>query len=349
MADKGAAPGFSGSNRATLRSVALETNLHPSTVSRVLRGETITVSSSTKERIFETAERLGYRPDLAARGLRTRRSYALGLLIADIRDAVYAGIYRGAEAAARREGYQVLISSVGVEGRHTMEHWDLLADRGTEGMILATARLEDAVLKDFERTGVPFVLVSRKARVGEPYAITNNESGGATVTRHLIELGHRRIGFVKGTPGVSTTEGRYLGYEAALTEAGLGVENSLVAGEGFDPVSAAAAARELLGGTEPPTAIVASDDMMALAVCQVAREYGLRIPEDLSVTGFNDLPVATLSHPPLTTVRVELERMGAQAVDMLLTALRSRSLPRNSVLEPELVVRESSAPPRSSP
>jgi LacI family transcriptional regulator len=331
--------------RATLREVADVAKLHPSTVSRILRGDDSRGSPATRARVFEAVKQLEYRPDFAARSLRTRRSFTLGLVIPDVRDTTHARIYMGAEAAARRRGYHVLISPVGSDRLHRKEDLEYLMERSVDGVLVATARIHDPLLEQFEKEGMSFVLVSRRMEGPAPHAVADNELGMRLATRHLIELGHRRIGFIKGISGVSTTEERLRGYLSALADANLPPDEELIVGGRFDAVAAAAATQELLDGQRLPTAIAVSDDMMAVAACRVLKEAGLKVPNDVSVIGFNDLPIAALVDPPLSTVSIQLERIGELATDMLIDRLDGQEPVGNAILEPELVVRGSTASP----
>ena len=297
--------------------------------------------------MIQTAERLGYQPDFAARSLRTRQSFALGFLVPDVRNIVFVSLFIGAEAAARRHGYQLLLSPVGNDQPPQKEHIDFLVERNVDGMLIATARLDDPLLEQLKNAEIPYILVNRWTDDSMPYVACDDEEGGRLVTRHLIELGHRRIGFVRGTRGVSTTEGRLAGYYAALAEADLPADQQLIVGSGYTTTTGTTAARSILNNPELPTAIVVSDDMVAAAVCRELAEQGLRVPEDVSVTGYNDLPIAALLSPSLTTVDNRLELMGEQAAELLVNRIHGQVPKKSSVITPRLVVRESSAPPRS--
>jgi LacI family transcriptional regulator len=331
--------------KITLRTLAEATGLHPSTVSRILRGQHGRSSAATRARVVQAAERLGYQPDFAARSLRTRQSFALGFLVPDVRNIVFVSLFIGAEAAARRHGYQLLLSPVGNDQPPQKEHFDFLIERNVDGMLIATARLDDPLLEQLENAEIPYILVNRRAADNIPYVVCDDEEGGRMVTRHLIGLGHRRIGFVSGTRGVSTTEGRLAGYRAALTDASLPIDEQLIAGDGYTTTTGTAAARSLLNRPELPTAIVVSDDMMAVAVCRELTEQGLRVPEDVSVTGYNDLPIAALMSPSLTTIDNSLELMGEQAAELLVNRIHGQDRKKSLVISPQLVVRKSSVTP----
>lgn len=333
-----------GRKRVTLRTLAVETGLHPSTVSRILRGERDRSSEETRDRVLEVAKRRGYYPDFAARSLRSRKSFAIGFIVPDIRNIVYVNIYTGAAAATRRHDYHMLLSPLTTELPNWKEHFDFLTQRGVDGMLIATARIQDPALDHLEQA-VPYVLVNRRAGGRVPYVVSNDETGGQLVTQHLIELGHHNIAFVRGALGVSTTEGRLAGYRSALENAGIPVNERLIVGDSYDTMRTARTIRLLLNTREPFTAVVVSDDMMATAVCHVLEENGLRVPDDVSVTGYNNLPIASLMSPTLTTVDNDLERMGKRAAELLIRRLSGRGPCKSATLTPKLIVRESSAPP----
>lgn len=333
--------------KITLRMLADVTDLHPSTVSRILRGEDGRASAETRGRVFAVAQKLGYQPDLGARSLRTRRSLSLGLIIPDVRDAIFASIYMGAERTAEAHGYHVLLSPVDRTRGPQKEDIDVLTERGVDGLLVATMKLRDPLLEQLKQTGIPFVLVSRRMANCVPYVVSDDEGGVRSVSEHLISLGHRRIAFMAGTRGVSTTEGRLSGYRSAFTGAGIPIDERLIVGDGFGAAAGARATKLLLKLSDLPTAIVTADDMMAIAAYQVLAENGLRVPEDVSVTGYNDLPIAALVNPPLTTVNSPLEQMGEQAINLLIHRLAGLQETESATLKTTLVVRASSGAPRS--
>jgi LacI family transcriptional regulator len=331
--------------RVSLRALAEATSLHPSTVSRILNGVDVRSSAATRARVVRTAQELGYQPDVAARSLRTGRSFAVGFVIPDLTDTLFARLHQGAERAAHAEGYHTLLCTVELDAGLCERDIAFLTARGVDGILLATARLDEPLLERLREAGTPCLLINRHTLGGEPFVAADDEAGARAATEHLLELGHRRIGFVGGTPGVSTAEGRLAGYRAAIEAAGLGVDEALVRGESFGVAPARAAAEKLLALDEIPTAIVVVDDMMALAVHGVLREHGLRVPEDVSVTGFNDLPIAELVDPPLTTVTTQPELMGELATRILLDHVVRGAELRTELLPSSLIVRGSTAPP----
>ncbi|HEX7299462.1 MAG TPA: LacI family DNA-binding transcriptional regulator [Solirubrobacteraceae bacterium] len=329
----------------SLRALADATNLHPSTVSRILRGVDQRSSETTRARVLAAAQELGYRPNLAARSLRTRRSLAIGLVIPDLTDTLFASVHAGVERAARAEGYHSLLATVALDGSPGQDDLDFLIARGVDGILLAAARLHEPVLASLHAEGVPCVLINRRTVDGSPSVAADDEGGARAATEHLQELGHTRIGFIGGKRGVSTAEARLAGYRATMAAAALDVDERLIRGERFGTGPAREAAESLLALNDPPTAIVVVDDMMALAVQRVLRERGLRVPEDVSVTGFNDLPVAALAEPPLTTVATQPDRMGELGASVLLDHLAHGAELRSELIPATLVVRGSTAPP----
>jgi LacI family transcriptional regulator len=328
--------------------VADATGLHPSTVSRILTGAGARTSADTRRRVLETAERLGYQPNLAARSLRTRRSLTIGLVIPDLTDPVFAQLHLGAEAAARRSGYHVLLSTVDAAAIPCASDLDYLTARGVDGVLLATAKPEDPLLDRLRALRMPYVLVNRVAGADHPHVANDEELGGRLVTRHLLELGHRRFGFVGGMPGASTADGRLAGFRAALAEAGVDLDERRVVVGAFGPRHAIAATEAILDvgeAGERPTAIVVVDDLMAIAARRVLADRGLRVPLDVSVTGYNDLPLAALVEPALTTVRTDLDGMGQAAALALLRVVGGEPVPESVLRAPSLVVRASTAPP----
>jgi LacI family transcriptional regulator len=331
--------------KPTLRMVAAETGLHPSTVSRILNGHVGRTSAATQARVLEAAQRLAYQPNLAARALRTNRTMTIGLVAPDLTDPVFAQIHAAAEAVARRFGYHVLLATVDSPHAHTHTDLDYLLARGVDGLLLASAEVGDPILSRLPGMRIPYVLVNRTVAGDHPSITADDRLGGYFATKHLLELGHRDVAFVGGTPRTSTAERRLAGFRAALAEAGIAVDERHVLVGDFGTAHAMGAAAQILAFDSLPTGIVVVDDMMALAVRRVLVDGGLRVPEDVSITGYNDLPVAALAEPPLTTIRNFLDRIGEIAATRLIAAMDSGSDPESMVLTPELVVRRSCAPP----
>lgn len=336
--------------RPTLQTISDLTGVHTSTISRILRGRPQRVGEATRQRVLQVAAEIGYRPDLAGQALATRRSFAFGLIVPDLKDPVFAHISAGAEARAASDGYHVLLAPMSGAGESQRMRLELLFQRGVDGVIDATASYGDSRLTAAVRDAtLPYVQVNRFGPSAVPHVVGDDEVGGLLATTHLLELGHRAIGFIGGTASATTTAGRLAGYRRGFERHGIGVDESFVTTGSFDVLSGSDGARRILDGDRRPTALFVADDTMALGAMRVLWERGLRVPDDFSIVGYNDLPYASVATPALTTVRIDLQRMGWQAANLLLALLdadESGETPTLAeVLPPKLVVRETTAPP----
>lgn len=326
--------------KPTLKNIADAAGVHPSTVSRALSSSEhdSRIPAETVERIRKAARELDYEPNPWAQSLRTRRSMMLGLVIPRLTDYVLAHVFESAQRRALEHGYQTITLSTGAapaSGRAQN-----LIERHTDGLILADVLLDDSRLDELAAARMPFVLLNRTSG-SHPSVSGDDELGGYLATRHLLEQGHRRIAHLSGPSTVSTGLKRAAGYRRALEEAGIAADPALVAEGEFDVPSALAAAQRLLGLADRPTALFAVNDISALAAMSVARDSGLRVPEDLALVGYNDSEVSPLLPIPLTSVRVPLLDMGILAVDALIDRMGG-AMPPTRLLEPVLVPRQSS-------
>jgi LacI family transcriptional regulator len=338
--------GSGAGERVTIVTIARELGVHPSTVSRALSGAS-RVSGKRAAQIRAAALALGYKPNPWARSLRTHRSHLIGLVVPRLTDGVLAHMFEAAEDRARSAGYQAVTSSTRDVDEEERRLVRALTDRRVDGLILATALLDDPLLDELAAQGVPFVLLNRRSG-DHPVVRGNDALGGYLAVRHLISAGHRRIGFISGPKGVSTAVDRREGYERALTEGGLALDPALVVESTFSAEGGVRAASDLLSREDRPTAIFAVNDATAVGAMAVARDLGLEVPDDLALVGYNDTELAALLPVGLSSVSVSVKQMGEIAVDLLLEQLGGS--PRRSVLiAPQLVVRASSAKPVRSP
>lgn len=333
----------SGRPKPTLKSIAAAAGVHPSTASRALSQQPGSrIPPATIERVRRAAEELGYQVDPWARSLRTGRSMLLGLGIPRITDVVLAQMFEAAQERARQHGYETItVTSFDRPDEEASSARSLL-ERRVDGVVLATARLNDESLDMFKAQGCPIVLLNRSSG-DHPVVRGDDELGGYLATDHLLGLGHRRIGHVAGPSNVSTGVGRLAGYKRALAEHGVPFEPALVRPGQFDATSAMRATEELLALPERPTAIFAINDMSALGAMAVAQRHGLRVPDDIAIVGYNDSEVSRLLPIPMTTVRYPLAEMGERAVDLLVALLAGEDV-QSVVMTPELVVRASTVP-----
>ena len=329
----------------TIATIAAEAGVSVPTVSRVLNGRS-DVAPHTRERVEQLLRDHGYR----RRGGRPHATaHLIDLVFNDLDSPWAVEIIRGVEDAAHAEGVGTVVTATHRRARDTRSWLDNLAGRASDGAILVTSDIDPALAAELRRLHVPAVVIDPAGvpAMDVPTIGATNWAGGLSATEHLIGLGHRRIGVVAGTPTLLCSRARLDGHRAALEAAGLEVDPELVLVGDFNHESGFRLAGEMLDHPDPPTAIVAANDQMALGAYEALRQRGLRVPEDVSVVGFDDLPGARWSSPPLTTVHQPLSEMGALAARTVLRLVRGEQLevPRLE-LATALVVRESTAPPK---
>src|SRR4051795_13154793 len=334
----------------TLRDVARAARVHPGTVSRALNAETRgLVNEETAERVMRAAAELGYRPNPIARGLKTNRSFTVGVLVPDLTNPLFPPIVRGIQDRLEQAGYTPLIANTDNDADRERNDFEAMRARQVDGVITATARLDHGVLDEMAAGGFPIVLVNRRLEDGPLSSATANDYLGAQMAvEHLAGLGHTRIAHLGGPQEVSTGLARYDGFASGMSRAVLKPDPALVRfGRSFTEPEGARVCVEILRGK--PTAIVCGNDLMALGCYDVFAERGIRCPEDISVVGFNAMPFSDRFNPPLTTIGIPHYEIGATAADLLLERLRQPDAPaRHVVLDPRLVRREStSAPPNA--
>lgn len=334
----------------TLSDVARATGVHFSTVSRVMNPETRQmVSAEVAKRVLAEARRIGYRPNRAASTLVTRKSNIIGVVLPDITNAVFPPILMGIEEELRKHGYLAIVSNVGADEEEQLFVINRLLGQQVDGLILATARRHDPVIKMCIDQNVPVVTVNRSDETGVASAVVSDDLVGMQLAvNHLVGLGHRRIAHIAGPEALSTGHTRRVGFLSAVQAAGLGADEAFV----FDSTtytreSGKAALLELMRQRPDTTAVVAGNDLVAIGCYDGLKELGLNCPQDVSVVGHNDMPFMDMIRPPLTTVRIRHHGMGTEAARLILQTIES---PNTSVLDirlkPELVARESTAAPR---
>ena len=330
--------------RPTLEDVASRAGVSRALVSLVLRGST-RVSAESRRKVRAAAADLGYRPNVMARNLASRRSRTVGLLLNDLHNPWFAEVSEGIEHVAAEHGYRVLISSG--RGRPKSEEGALesFLDLRADGIILAGPRLETPSVETAAGE-VPIVVVGRTMRTPQVDTVVNDDRLGAKlVVRHLAELGHRAIAHIDGGSGAGARP-RRRGYEESMRALGLADEIRVLHGD-FTDVSGVDAAQRLLHSGDVPTAIFAGNDLAAAGVLDRLEDAGLRIPEDVSLVGYDNTFLAALHHMSLTTVDQPREAMGRLAMTALLERIEGgRAKPVRHVVPPSLVVRRTSGPCR---
>jgi LacI family transcriptional regulator len=320
--------------RVTISDVARTAGVSVATVSKVLNGR-YGVAQATSTRVLEVIDELGYESSLVARSLRSHRTHVIGILVAEF-EPFSTEILKGAASAVSEAGYELLAYTGGRQSGGTgweRRYLSRLSGTLIDGAVLVTPTVVDAD----PHTGP----------VGPPTVDSDNLTGAVLATRHLLDLGHRRIGFVAGRPDLESSRLREAGYRRALTEAGIPVDESLIRVGDYRKESARGPVADLLALPERPTAVFAANDITAIAAMEVAQQAGLDVPGDLSVIGFDDVPEAAAATPPLSTVRQPIQAMGAAAVRMLVALLDGEAPDSTHVRLPTtLVPRGSTAAPR---
>ena len=329
--------------------IAKIVGVHVSTVSRALDPKTChLISPEIVAKVGETAAKLGFRPNAAGASLRTNRSRTIGIVVPDITDPVFPPMIRGVEDALSQRGYAVVLANTdGDEAREAEIVASMLA-RSVDGLALASSRFDDKLIA---RIGdVPVVTVFRETtKPVAPCVIFDEHCGIRHALTHLMSLGHRRIASIAGPRTISTGYTRWQAFEQHRREMKLPVDKRLVVfAEGFNEQEGERCTETLLARTTDFTAILCTNDRLAIGAIDVLRRYGLRCPEDVSVTGFNDMPYADRFVPALTTVRVQQYKAGYESGRLLIDAIENpparRAAPARIVLPVELVVRGSTQP-----
>lgn len=336
---------------ATLDDVAAVAEVSPKTVSRVVNGEG-GVHPATRERVNRAIQLLDYTPNINARGLAGDRSYLIGLFC-DKPGGYLSDFQSGATDRCRESGYHLMVEEWDRDNPRSTRHLTgLLRQMRLDGAILLPPLSDDRVVRAALAEGsIPSVRISpREPAADAPSIGIDDYLAARQLTAHLLDLGHRRIGFILGKPGHGATEQRYRGFVDEMRARGVPVESSLVETGNFVFTDGVACAERILGKPQPPTAIVASNDDMAAAVISVAHKTGLDLPGDLSVVGFDDAPIASMIWPLLTTVRQPVAKMARHAAGLIIEHSPRRSgwptpIP-HVVFDFELVIRDSTAPPR---
>lgn len=334
--------------RITLVDVARLAGVHTATASRALnpatRGQ---VSESTAMRVVQVAEALNYQPNRMARGLRTNRSFTVGVLIPDITNPLFPPIVRGIEDALGPAGYTALLANSDNDPETARRHVETMRARQVEGFIMATARRRDPLVEETRASGHPVVLVNRRSEDDRiPSVVPDDGKGIRLAVRHLVSIGHSRIAHVAGPLHVSTGFARHAAFLDAMREEGLEPDPELVAAARWFTVEEGARAfRAVLGAGKRFTAVVAANDLIAIGCYDVLADRRLGCPEDFSITGYNDIPLLDKLSPPLTTVRLPHYDIGSTAANLLLERAADPNVAARTILvEPTFIVRGSTMP-----
>jgi len=332
----------------TIKDVAKLAEVHPSTVSRVINNDP-RISEKTKDKVLLIIKKLGYTPNAIARGLKTKRTFTLGMLIPDITNPFFAEIARGVEDAANKNNFNVILCNTDDKLKKEKTYLEILREKRVDGLILGTAHIRDKSILELEKIKFPYMLVSRNIEgLDKNCIIVDDVEGGMMATEYLIKLGHRRIAHITGPIKTRSALNRLKGYQLAFKKHKIEYNDELVGEGDFRIKGGYQAMKKFLKLPEPPTAIFAANDLLALGAMQAIQKKKYHIPEDFCIIGFNDISLASFVYPPLTTIRQPMQEMGALAVKMLLKIIEDGEFNQKKVtLKPKLIIREScDHPPR---
>jgi LacI family transcriptional regulator len=335
--------------KLTMAAIAELAGVSKPTVSKVMNGQP-GVSAATRKRVERVIAEREYVRNGAARALSAGRVGSVNLVMSEVDSPYFVEIIRGVEETLERAQLSMVLTTTHEEERRHRRWMARVIEHGTEGVILVLPDEHAVYVEELHRHGIPFAVVDDRGESlpDVPSVGATNFAGGFAATEYLLSLGHRRIAVIGGQPYKCTTA-RLAGYRAALQEAGVPVEPLLMQPGSFQAKAGYASANALLDVPEPPTAIFAGNDLQAMGVYRALYERGLRVPDDMSVVGFDDVPLVALLTPALTTVRQPVREMGALATRMLLRIVAGETLESARVeLTTSLMVRESCAPPRRS-
>lgn len=330
------------SKRITMADVARDAGVSQMTVSRVINNREGT-SATTRRRVLDTIERLGYRPSGIARGLATNRTKTLGLIVPDVSNPFFSSVARGVEHVAHTAGYNVFLCNTEEDPERELAVLESLEEKQVDGLVLCSSRLGEDALRDLVARQRAVVLVNRRLSGGPVRsALVDDEAGGRLAVEHLLRAGHRRIGFLAGPPASHSGRERAKGYQAVLTAAGYHTGSSLSLPCSPDVAGGARATRQFLAEHPDATALFCYNDLVAVGALQACAELGIRVPGEIAIIGHDDIMLAALVTPSLTTCRVPRYELGVEAVRLLLAQLQAQPGECDEiVLRAELVVRAS--------
>ena len=328
---------------STIWDVAKRAGVSIASVSRVINQSPHKVSETARIRILEAVKELDYRPNALAQGLIMKRSMTIGTIIPDISNPYYAEIVRGIQDVAEEFGYAVVLQNTDRTKNRIIRCIQVLREKRADGIIFSGGIIHayETLSSLKELTGR--VVVIGRHEVDFPAVRVDNMGGATQAVQHLLELGHERIGFISGPKMSTSSIDRLKGYKNALAQNGRHFDAGLVKQGNLTPESGFQAAKEVLGRRERPTAILASNDLMAFGAIRAARSLGFRVPQDLSVVGFDNIPLSSYFEPPLTTVEIPMHSVGTASMQMLADLLSGREFSRVRLFTTRLLVRESSA------
>ncbi|MBA7497622.1 Ribose operon repressor [subsurface metagenome] len=325
----------------TLKMVAERAEVSVNTASRAINNKP-DINLETKKRVLQIAKELGYIRNAAAVALRTKKTGTIGVVIADNRNPFYAEVLNGMEEAAREKNYHIILANTQRDYKKEEEAINLLLAKRVDGLLITPVQDKDDDIKNLIDANIPFVIVGRDFENIEVDAVYNDEvKGGFLATEYLINKGHKRIALINGFLHKSPAKGRLEGYKKALKKYGIPFDDALVSFGDIDVKDGHERTKQLLEKELNFTAIFAYNDMMAFGAMQAIKEKGLRIPEDIGLVGYDDIPFSSLISPSLTTIGLKKQDLGIESVELLLSRINgNRKKIKKVMLRVELQIRE---------
>lgn len=328
----------------TIKDVAKQANVAPSTVSRVI-ADSSRISEDTKQKVRNAMKQLGYHPNLNARSLASQSTQLIGLVMPSSSDVVFQNpffptVLQGISEGAHEKKY-ALHMTTGKSEKETLEGVvNMVQGKRVDGMILLNSKVEDNIITYLKERDFPFVLIGKPYKNVEQITHVDNDNFRAMkeATEYLLKHGHRKIAFIGGSLDLMVTVERFLGYERAMRNANITLRNEYVINEEFLIEGGQEAVRKLMSVTHPPTAIIVADDFMALGVLNTLDELGIRVPEDISIVSFNNVLLAEMAKPPLTSVDINIFELGYQASKSLIQMIENSNEPIKRMIIPHKLI-----------
>jgi len=324
----------------TLKDVAERAGVSTSTVSRTITGK-VHVDEQTQQRVWAAIKELDYKPNMLAKSLKEGRTNTVALVIPNIRNPIFPAVTRGAEDIARKNGFTLILCNTDENIDVEKEYIEKLTNRWIDGFIFATARDSSRHLLDLKEQGIPLVFMIRSMEGCNNRVVVDNITGAYKATEYLISRGCKNIAFINGPLDIDLYRQRLEGYEGALKTHNIEVDNNIIINNVDDQDNGYQAVLSLLNKNLPIDAIFAASDPKAVSAIKAIKHKGLSVPDDISVIGFDDLDIASIVEPGLTTIAQPAYELGASAMDMLIKIIKKRRNVRPVVFDTELVVRQS--------
>jgi len=334
--------------KVTIEDIAKECNVSKSTVSRVLNNSP-NVKESTRKKILEVIKKYDYSPNVFARGLIGKKIGAIGVIVSDITNPFHAVLVRGIGDICRTYGYSLFLCNTDGRVDEEIKHVKSLIQRNVDGIIFASIKLKDEGLNEAKRSGITVLLVGRLPESAEEfnYVIVDNELGGYMAVSYLISLGHKKIAYISGPWDTWPNMRRFEGYKRALEEKGIWIDKRYIFKGDFTIDTAYSIGTKILMMKNRPSAVFCANDMTAIGLLEACMELGVKVPEELSIIGFDDIPLSSFRTIQLTTISQSIYDQGALAGKILLEKLQKEDNNLSQIiLPPKLIVRKTCAPPK---